>query len=1038
VVLTLGFVVSSGHGAPERGGNYLIIVPPAYNDTAPLTQFVNAKSAQGYTVSVYQVTSGTTNTAIRNYVVSLWNTLQEPKFILIVGDTAGSSSTSNTIPHFIGTGSRGATTDWPYGCMPDRLSWYPSIPVGRFAVASVAQLQNVVDKTLFVEAGNFSDPEYVTRGAFLANNSTQGMADPTHDWVINTYLTPRGYTGIRIYESQGGNTAHVTAAVNNGCLWTVYYGHSGSSGWWAPAFDQNNVNALSNAGLYGLVCGWSCNTAHFSYDECFGETWIRAANKGAAAYLSASDYIYWGSAEEWMPSTVLEKAFFASFFEKDIWQVGPAWVTALYRFLREHGQWDGNYLHVPAQNLDHCHDFLEEFVLLGDPSLCLPQPNGFTLASNPTTQALCCPPAQAAEYTINVGKLGSFSEAVTLGASSLPAGATSGFTVNGLAPPFTSVLTVGNLGAVAAGEYSIVVTGTSASMQRSTNVVLRVAHGIPDPVAPSSPPHGASGVALKPELVWTASSGASGYDVQVAADPGFATVVYTASVTGTSHTLTTALNPATPYYWRVRAVNACGQGSYGSAFLFSTVSVLQATSYDLLNGETGTYSYFDDLYNGSGNNTVPLAPLSGGLGDLTDGVVATQHWNSTNLPYVGWKSIQPTITFHFAGNVNLHAVTIHVDDSGGGGGVVPPSHVTLNMGGVNVQFPVTDPPDNAPFAATFSNLGMTGDTLALTLQDAQFTTSRYMMLSEVTFEGDLITGACCVGEACSVLTEGQCAGLGGVYHGAGTGCNPDPCLEYDSVCLLISEVVHGAESGSCPRWIEITNTGLQPFAFFEGGVIVQMDGSADVDVDIDLSGVVIGPGEKLVINSTQNGECANAYQFIYGTQPGFETAVPLGDGDDRYLLTDTADGSHLVDIYGVFGTDGTGEDWECTEGYSYRLPGVNTGNDGAFDAAGWMFGGVGSLGASQGDPTELLLTRTTPGAHVYERACIPYGPADFDGDADVDWSDYESWAACLAGPGQFAPPPGCSTDDFAVADLDGDGDVDLGDFLLFAVLFTGE
>ena len=46
--------------------------------------------------------------------------------------------------------------------------------------------------------------------------------------------------------------------------------------------------------------GWSCNTAHYTYDECFGETWIRAANKGAALYISASDYIYWGSYQAWL------------------------------------------------------------------------------------------------------------------------------------------------------------------------------------------------------------------------------------------------------------------------------------------------------------------------------------------------------------------------------------------------------------------------------------------------------------------------------------------------------------------------------------------------------------------------------------------------------------------------------------------------------------------------------------------------------------------------------------------------------------------
>ena len=63
----------------------------------------------------------------------------------------------------------------------------------------------------------------------------------------------------------------------------------------------------------------------------------------------------------------------------------------------------------------------------------------------------------------------------------------------------------------------------------------------------------------------------------------------------------------------------------------------------LLNGETGTYSYYDDLYDGFGDNTVSLEPLYGGLGDLTDGIMATQHWNANNVPYMwdGGASSRP-------------------------------------------------------------------------------------------------------------------------------------------------------------------------------------------------------------------------------------------------------------------------------------------------------------------------------------------------------------------------------------------------------------
>ncbi|MFQ5805275.1 MAG: C25 family cysteine peptidase, partial [Phycisphaerae bacterium] len=292
-----------GRGATGRGsGNYLIVIAEDYAYTPPMVQFINAKTAQGFDVLTYAVPAGTTNTAIKSYIASLWDTPAAPDYILLVGDTDGATSTSNTIPHWIGQGSRGSTTDLPYACMDEGDDWYPDIAIGRFSVRSVNMLRDVVNKTLYVEAGVFDDPDYVKRAAFLATNDMTSGAEETHDWVIENYMDPAEFQSIRIYARLGGGTQDIANAVNNGCLFVSYGGHSGSGGWSNPPFNQYDVQALTNAGLYGLVFGWSCNTAHYSYDECFGETWQRVANRGAAAYLSASDYIYWGDWDAWEPS----------------------------------------------------------------------------------------------------------------------------------------------------------------------------------------------------------------------------------------------------------------------------------------------------------------------------------------------------------------------------------------------------------------------------------------------------------------------------------------------------------------------------------------------------------------------------------------------------------------------------------------------------------------------------------------------------------------------------------------------------------------
>jgi len=563
--------------AAGGSGNYLIVTASEYDGSTPLNQFIAAKTARGFDVMTYTAAPGTSRDTIKAYIESLWDTPDAPDYILLVGDAASSTATSTELPYWSGGGSKHAPTDLPYACMDAGDDWYPDIAIGRFPVTSVSMLQAVVDKTLYVEAGNFPDPDYVKRGAFLANPSTQGMAEPTHDWVIENYFEPNDYVGIKLYARDGANTQDVTNAVNKGCLWVGYYGHSGSSGWWDPSFGQGNVRALSNEGLYGVAWSFSCNVGNFTIGECFGETWLREADKGAAAVIFPSGYIYWGSQEAWEPSTVLEHSFFRAFFEDDIWEVSPAWQAGLYHFLADFGG-----------STDVKRNFFELYNLLGDPSLLLPQPNGFSLAATPPSQDLCSPPDDQAVYTIEVGQLGDFDEAVTLSVSGEPTGATVDFSVNSVPPPFTSVMTVGNLSGAAADQYDLVITGTSTSFQRSTGVGLNISNDIPAVVTLISPPDGVGGVALMPELTWQTSPQAVEYDLEVASDSGFANVVYRATVVQPSHTLDTPLDTLTRYYWHVRALNACGASDYSSAFNFITVNMLMPVAYDLLNGETGS------------------------------------------------------------------------------------------------------------------------------------------------------------------------------------------------------------------------------------------------------------------------------------------------------------------------------------------------------------------------------------------------------------------------------------------------------------------
>ncbi len=166
-------------------------------------------------------------------------------------------------------------------------------------------------------------------------------------------------------------------------------------------------------------------------------------------------------------------------------------------------------------------------------------------------------------------------------------------------------------------------------------------------------------------------------------------------------------------------------------------TVVAPTAYHMPNGygqaHGGSFNYWDKGYTGSGNTTLDFAPLSGGLGDLTDGVVATQRWDLVENvdgtgPYVGWSGIDPVITFHFAQAHTFSQVVVWHDDAEGHGNVATPAAFTVTVGALSQRFEITDPAGDTPFASILVlGPGFTGGSLQLEVH--RFDTAT--MLSEV-------------------------------------------------------------------------------------------------------------------------------------------------------------------------------------------------------------------------------------------------------------------------------------------------------------------
>lgn len=179
----------------------------------------------------------------------------------------------------------------------------------------------------------------------------------------------------------------------------------------------------------------------------------------------------------------------------------------------------------------------------------------------------------------------------------------------------------------------------------------------------------------------------------------------------------------------------------GSAFAVS----VSPTDYTMRNGSTGLFTYFDDTYNGSGNTTSPGAILSGGLGDLTDGVIATEDWYAAEQagsgPYVGWpqsgrvgRVSDPTITFNFAETLAFNSVTVFFADSDGYGSVDGPSAVAVNGQYFEVADPVTD---GVPSSVILDITGQVTD--QLTVQLFHNNSWKWMFVSEIQFDAGALS-----------------------------------------------------------------------------------------------------------------------------------------------------------------------------------------------------------------------------------------------------------------------------------------------------------
>ncbi|MBT7311359.1 hypothetical protein HN843_06310, partial [bacterium] len=269
----------------------VIITPSQFEYT--LNDFVQWKTERGFNMVVGVIGSpevGATTSSIESYINNLYNnaTPQQPapSFVLFVGDVAQCPTFSQS----------GDATDRPYCAVDGDL--IPDIYYGRFSATNVSQLQAIIDKTMMYDQFTMPDPSYLGNVTMVAGVDS-GFA-PTHGngqinyGTTNYFNAAHGiYSNTYLYPASGSSSSAIRSTVSSGVAYINYTAHGSETSWSDPSFTQSNINSLNNSGKYTMAVGNCCLTGTYDYGECFGETWLRAPNKGAIGYIGGSNNTQW-------------------------------------------------------------------------------------------------------------------------------------------------------------------------------------------------------------------------------------------------------------------------------------------------------------------------------------------------------------------------------------------------------------------------------------------------------------------------------------------------------------------------------------------------------------------------------------------------------------------------------------------------------------------------------------------------------------------------------------------------------------------------
>ena len=274
-------------------GEMLIVCVDQYMDA--LQELVDWKNISGRpTTMVASSETGTAN-ALKTYIQNYYNEHPNLTYVLLVGE-------HNNLP---GISTNGGRSDNSYGMMEGN-DYYEELFVGRLSVNSVEDAAHQVGKIVHYERDIDETATWITRAVGIAakeGSGHYGEIDYQHMDFIRDTLLNYTYTEMSQHYAYLNNptAANMQADFNQGASIANYCNHGSPDSWGVCDFSNTHIHQLTNDNKLPFIWSVACNNGEFSYDECFGEAWMRAKNNATNAPTGAIGGMFSWITQPWQP-----------------------------------------------------------------------------------------------------------------------------------------------------------------------------------------------------------------------------------------------------------------------------------------------------------------------------------------------------------------------------------------------------------------------------------------------------------------------------------------------------------------------------------------------------------------------------------------------------------------------------------------------------------------------------------------------------------------------------------------------------------------